>query len=257
MIDSLATSSLVTSPGALAFLILSALAAGLARGFSGFGAAMIFVPLASSVLGPQVAVPLLLVIDGVMTLGLIPNAVKNGEHRDILTMALGSAVSIPVGIYLLATLDPSVVRWAIVVAIAALLALLMSGWRYHGRPKPILTVLVGMVAGLFSGVAQIGGPPVVAYWLGGATPLLTVRANFILYFALSTVLSAIGYLWGGLITGQIFLLALITAPLYGVGVWIGCKMFGWASDRTFRHICYGMIGFAVIASMPILDSLLR
>ncbi|MDQ1197919.1 hypothetical protein [Agrobacterium sp. SORGH_AS 787] len=58
------------SSSALAFLVLVALSAGLARGFSGFGAALIFVPLASSVMGPQIAVPLLLVVDGVMTLGL-------------------------------------------------------------------------------------------------------------------------------------------------------------------------------------------
>ena len=52
------------------FLIAAALAAGLARGFSGFGAALIFVPLASAVVGPQVAVPLLLVVDGVMERGM-------------------------------------------------------------------------------------------------------------------------------------------------------------------------------------------
>ena len=37
--------------------------AGLARGFSGFGAAMIFVPVASAVLGPVVAMPVLLIAD--------------------------------------------------------------------------------------------------------------------------------------------------------------------------------------------------
>ena len=53
--------------GSLALLLAVTFAASLARGFSGFGAALIFIPLASALLGPKVAVPLLLVADGVMT----------------------------------------------------------------------------------------------------------------------------------------------------------------------------------------------
>lgn len=241
----------------LAFLIAAALAAGLARGFSGFGSALIFVPLASAVVGPQVAVPLLLVVDGVMTLGLIPGAVRRADRRDVLIMACGAVFGVPAGIYLLMNLDALILRWAIVAVVVLLLALLLSGWRYHGRPKAPLTVFVGLVAGLFSGVAQIGGPPVIAYWLGGAIPAVTVRANIILYFAISAVLSAVGYVWSGLITVQILILAAVVAPLYGLGVWLGSRMFGLASERTFRHICYMMIAFAALVSMPILDDFLR
>lgn len=239
------------------FLIAAALAAGLARGFSGFGAALIFVPLASAVVGPQVAVPLLLVVDGVMTVGLIPGAVRNADRRDVLTMTLGAVFGLPAGVYLLSNLDPPIIRWAIVVMVVILLALLMSGWRYHGRPKPLLTVFVGLLAGFFSGAAQIGGPPVVAYWLGGAIPTKTVRANIIFYFAISTVLSAVGYVWSGLITAPILGLALITAPLYGLGVWLGSRVFGLASEHIFRRICYVMIAVAAFISMPILDNVLR
>jgi len=197
-------------------LIIAAVAAGLARGFSGFGAALIFVPLASAVVPPQVAVPMLLVVDGVMTVGLIPAAARAADRRDVLTMALGALIGVPAGTVLLTSLDPLTIRWSIVVIVVVLLAVLTSGWRYHGRPRAPLTVMVGMVAGLFSGVAQIGGPPVVAYWLGGAIPAKVVRANIILYFAISTVLSAIGYIWGGLITLQVLGLALGAAPLYGL-----------------------------------------
>lgn len=236
-----------------AFLIAVALAAGLARGFSGFGAALIFVPVASSLIGPQVAVPLLLVVDGVMTVGLVPGAVR----REVVTMTVGAAVGVPLGVYLLTNLNPLTIRWSIVVLAGIMLALLVSGWRYHGRPRAPLTVLVGLVAGLFSGVAQVGGPPVVAYWLGGSASRGVVRANLVLYFAASTVLTAAGYIWGGLITAQVLILTLITAPLYGVGVWLGSKMFGKASEITFRRICYLMIAIAATASIPALDGVLR
>ncbi|MHA6641786.1 sulfite exporter TauE/SafE family protein [Mesorhizobium sp. A623] len=241
----------------LIFVLASALAAGLARGFSGFGAALVFVPLASAAIGPQVAVPLLVVVDGIMTLGLIPASFRLADRRNVVIMTLGAVIGVPVGIFLLTSLNPLTIRWAIVILVALLLALLVSGWRHHGRPKAPLTVLVGAVSGLFSGVAQVGGPPVVAYWLGGATPATVARANMILYFALSTVLTATGYFWSDLITAQVLSLAVVAAPLYGVGVWFGSKMFGIADEQVFRRICYLMIAFSAVFSMPILDGILH
>lgn len=113
------------------------------------------------------------------------------------------------------------------------------------------------MSGVFSGAAQIGGPPVIAYWLGGTLPMPVVRANVIMFFAISTVIAAVGYLFNGLITAQIIVLAAVIAPVYGLGAWLGSRMFGLASERTFRRICLTMIAAAAVISMPILDTWLR
>lgn len=237
----------------MATLAAIALAASLARGFSGFGAALIFVPLVSALLGPQIAVPLLLVTDGIMTAGMIPGAAKTADQRDVLTMALGALVGVPSGIWLLASLDPTTLRWAIVVLAGGMLIVLVSGWRYREHPTAPLTVLVGFASGICSGAAQIGGPPVVAYWLGGPRHASVVRANIILYFAISTVIAAVGYVLGGLITLQVLVLSAMIAPIYGAGTWVGSRMFGLASEQAFRRICLSMIAFATLVSMPIVD----
>lgn len=241
----------------LAYLALVALISGMARGFAGFGAAMIFVPLASAVIGPRTAVPILFLMDAVMALPLIPSAFRLGDRREVLTMSLGAMVGVPLGIAVLTGLDPIAFRWAIVVVVFSLLALLVSGWRYRGRPKPALTVGVGVVAGLFSGAAQVGGPPVVAYWLGGVIPARIVRANIIFYFAVATALSAVGYVWSGLITGTVMLPAAVIAPAYGLGLFLGSRVFGLADEAVFRRICFSMIAVATLLSMPLLDGVLR
>lgn len=245
------------SQGTVLFVLLVSLIAGLARGFSGFGAALIFVPLVSATIGPKIAAPLLLVADGVLTIGLIPAAWRLADQRNVLVMALGAIVGVPLGTYALATFDPLTIRWSIVAIVLLLLMLLMSGWRYHGRPKARLTIAVGAVSGIFSGAAQVGGPPVVAYWLGGAIPGSIVRANIILYFAVSTILTFASYLWSGLITFQIVALAVAVGPLYGLGLWLGTRMFGVASERAFRRLCFCLIAFSALASLPALDSVLR
>lgn len=243
------------STAQLAFIGLAAFLAGAAKGFSGFGAALIFVPLASAAVGPRLAVPILLVIDAVAGSGMIPGAWRLANRREVGVMALGAMVGVPLGTWVLAQTDPLLLRWLLVILVAALLALIMSGWRYHGKPATPLTVGVGAIAGIFSGAAQVGGPPVVVYWLGGAANHQVVRANIVLYFAVSTVFSAVSYFAGGLITMQVLTLSLIGAPAYGIGTWVGSSMFSRADASLFRRICYCLIAFAALAGLPLWDSL--
>src|SRR5690242_1521846 len=96
----------------LAFLLASAFVAATARGFSGFGAALIFLPLAATVVDPKIASPLLLITDAVLALGFIPHAWRTADKREVGLMGLGAAFGIPLGAYLLVRLDPVPVRWA-------------------------------------------------------------------------------------------------------------------------------------------------
>ena len=243
------------SAGTLILLAISAFLAALARGFSGFGSALIFVPLASTAIGPQAAAPLLLIIDGVAAAGLIPRAWRHADRRDAGTMSIGALVGIPLGAWILIKSDPLLIRWAIALFGTLLLALLMSGWRYRGRPTAAITVCVGAAAGLLGGAAQVGGPPVVAYWLSRPIPAETVRANIVLYFAITTVISGTAYLAGGLLTSSVVGLALVTGLIYGLGLYTGSRMFGLASDMTFRRICFVLIAVAIMLSLPVLDGI--
>ncbi|MGA1829527.1 sulfite exporter TauE/SafE family protein [Rhizobium wenxiniae] len=243
------------SVGELAFVFFAAMVAGLARGFSGFGGALIFVPLASAVTSPAIASALLLVIDGVMTLGMVPEGWRKANRREVFTMLAGAVVGVPAGTAVLSLLPSITLRWIISIVVLGLLIFLISGWRYHGRPKTWLTVGVGALAGLFGGAAQMSGPPIVAYWLGGAIERNVVRANLVLYFALGTIISATSYIVTGILTLEVLLIALVAGPGYGIGLTFGSRMFGIASETTFRRICFMLIGAAAIIGLPLLDGL--
>jgi uncharacterized membrane protein YfcA len=243
--------SFVQSPSTLVMLALIGFAAGLSRGFSGFGAALIFVPVAARLVGPQFASAILLVVDAPLAAPLIPSAWKFAARPAVALMAFGALVGIPLGTAVLAMADPLLLRWLIVILAAAMLVLLLSGWRYHGRPHASLTVAVGALAGLFGGIAQIGGPPVIAYWLGGAARADVARASIILFFAASTVIAIFAYLSGGLLTREVVQLSLVVAPGYGLGLWLGTKLFGQASDVTFRRVALALIALAIILGLPL------
>jgi uncharacterized membrane protein YfcA len=255
MIDRLGLAQYSTT--SLVILVVTAFVADLARGFSGFGSAMIFMPLASSVVGAQLASPLLLLIDFLTTLTLIPNAVQRADKRDVGIICIGALIGIPLGTMVLALADPLLVRWIIAMLIIALLLLLMSGWRFRGRPTIPLTMSVGFTGGFFGGLAQAGGPPVVLYWLRETAVAAVTRANIILFFAISDVLIVVSYFFGGLWTATVVGLAVVTGPLFGLGLWIGSKLFGVASDETFRRICYALIAVSAVIGLPLFDGLFR
>lgn len=238
-------------------LIAVTFVASLARGFSGFGSSLIFMPLASTVMSPRIAAPLLLIIDLVAAAPLIPNAWRHADRKAVGIMTLGGLIGIPLGTVALLYLDPLVTRWIISIFVIALLAMLVSGWRYRGEGTPAISALTGFTSGLCSGIAQSGGPPIVAYWLGRPIAGAIARANIILYFACSNVISAASYFAGGLLNAEALRLALIAGPIYALGLFLGTRMFGIASESLFRTVSFSLIALAAILGLPLLDGVLR
>ncbi len=234
-----------------------AFVSGTARGFSGFGSALIFMPLASSIAAPKLVAALLLIIDFVAAAPLLPNAWKQADRKATAVMVAGALIGVPVGTYFLTRLDPVTTRWIISGFVAALLVLLLSGWRYRGKEHASISVGIGGLAGFCSGLAQTGGPPIVGYWLGRPIPSVIARANILLFFGASDFFSAVAYAVSGLINSDAILLALVVGPVYAVGVWFGASLFGRASENMFRAICYALIAAAVIIGLPALDGVLR
>jgi uncharacterized protein len=234
-----------------ALLALAALAAGLSRGFSGFGAALIFVPAASALVGPKLAAAILVVIDPIFASFMIPAAFKIAERKSVALMFAGAMLGVPIGTAVLMHYPPLTLRWLIAIMATAMLALLASGWRYRGKPHEIATIVVGAISGLFTGIAQIGGPAVVCYWMGTGADPAKLRANIILFFAASSVLTVISYFWGGIMGAEVVKLSLIAGPAYGLGILGGNKMFPLASPAFFRNSSLVLIAFAVVMSLPV------
>ena len=230
---------------------------GTARGFSGFGSALIFMPLASSMAAPRLVAALLLIIDFVAVAPLIPNAWKHADRKATAVMVFGALIGVPIGTYFLSRLDPVTTRWIISAFVFALLLLLVSGWRYRGGDHAALSIGIGGLSGFCSGLAQTGGPPIVGYWLGRPISSVIARANILLFFGASDFFSAVSYATTGLITADSIKFSLMVGPVYAIGVAFGALLFGKAGERVFRSICYVLIAAAVVIGLPMLDGVLR
>jgi uncharacterized protein len=237
----------------VASLLIVAFIAGLARGFSGFGAALIFMPLAAKIIGPQLAAPVLLLTDFVMALPMLPSAFPLISRVEVLLLAAGALLSVPFGTYLLSALDPLALRWVIERLVMIMLVLLMSGWRYHGKPHWLASLGIGACSGLGSGIAQIGGPPVVAYLISSERGAARMRATVVVFFAILSLFAGATYAYSGLLTENAASYGLTSAPAYGMGLWLGAKCFGIASEEVFQRVCLFLIALAVITGLPMWD----
>jgi uncharacterized membrane protein YfcA len=251
------TCQFVEDPSILVPLLLTTAAAGLVRGFAGFGAGLIVMPVMSALIDPRLAAATFLVTDSVLTLPMIPSAVRTCSRPTVLPAAIGALAFAPIGAFLLVHADPLILRWGISVLILLMLGLLVSGWRYHGAPFWPASVSVGALAGFLGGVAQVSGPPVVTYWMAGPAPAGVIRANLISFFFIATIGSVISYVVGGLFTLEALTYILTLAPVFAIAVFVGTRAFRFAGERTFRMIAYGLIAVSALTSLPILDPFLR
>ena len=247
----------MTVDPSLIAVFAAALIAGLVRGFSGFGAALIFMPVASAAIDPKVAAAAFLIMDNVLALPLIFRAVSTCRWPTVLPAAAGAILTVPLGAAILAAADPVVLRWGLSGLVLVLLGLLASGLRYSGEPHPAASLAVGGTAGILSGVGQVSGPPMIAFWVAGPYAPAVIRANMIMFFAIVSIAAVLAYAWNGFFSGEVGQTIVIFAPVYAVALYIGARLFGRAPERYYRRIAYAIIALAAITSLPILDGVLR
>jgi len=231
--------------------------AGATRGFSGFGSALIYVPLISAIYDPRTAAVTFLLIDAATGIALLPTVWREADWREVLPLAVAAVVAGQFGSLILQYADPTALRWGITVVVLTVLAVLMSGWRYHGKPILIVTLAVGFVAGILGGAVQIVGPPIILYWLGSASVAAVVRANFTGFFALFAWALFITYLMRGLLSAPMIALGCILGPLQILSLSSGTRLFHLASATTYRRVAYTIILIGALVSMPVLDPLFR
>ncbi len=210
-------------------------------------------PVAAACFGPKMAAGILFVVDTILILPFVVRAVRIVDWREVLPLGLGAMLTVPAGALVLLYVDPIPLRWGLSLAIFASVGVLAVGWRYRGPTRIWLSALVGGVAGFLSGAAQIPGPPVLIYWLGREVVSATMRANAIVFFCFTTIVSGIAFLIGGIFTAEVMARSAALLPVYALGIFIGGRLFGLASEATYRRIAYASILFVALASLPVFD----
>lgn len=225
--------------------------AGFTRGFSGFGSAMILAPSLSLLFNPQPVIATIILLEITASVGLVPEAVKQTQWQAVLPLVLGAVVMVPVGAHFLAILEPLLTRRIIGGLILGFVLLLMSGKVHYSRVHVGLTAVVGGLSGFLTGLAGIGGPPVVLYEMSGENAAAANRANLIVFFAFTQLVALLFYWAGGILTPTVFHLFTTFVPVFALGLLLGRFCFKRVDETLFRRFVYGLLlmvgGLALVA----------
>lgn len=240
----------LATPG-LGWLILAIAVAGIVRGFTGFGTALVFVPVATVFIDPRQVIAVIALTGIASNAVVLPRAWRQGSRAEVGLLVGAALVTVPLGFALLDLLDRITVRWAIAGIATVLLAALVSGWRHERAISGPGLLAIGAAAGVVGGLTGLTGPVVILFYLSGQAVAQSVRANTILFLAALDVALLGNLLLRGEVTLALLALALILALPYATTSLIGQALFDPARERLYRWSAYGVIALAVVSGLPL------
>lgn len=221
--------------------VLATAIAGVMRGYSGFGTAVILAPVYSLLWGPRAGVPVMLLMELVVSVQLLPSALKEADRRVVLPLGGAAALATPLGAWILFTVDGDILRRFIGGFVLVFGLLLMSGWRYHGSRPLGLNIAIGTIAGLLKGSTGMSGPPVILYLLAGLEEAKRHRANLIMFFATIAIVSVIVPVLGGLVDLTALVRLAVVLPAMALTVPLGARLFHVVPVRLYRPFAMGVL----------------
>lgn len=224
-------------------------AGGFLRGFVGFGAALIAMPILSNVFGPKLAVAMSTVMGVPVLFQMLPDAIRYSERHIVLPICSSLFVAAPLGSSILITADPGLMKIAIAGLVVLMVAFLASGWKMPAGSRLSSLLMAGVASGLIQGSSGMGGPPVVAVALSRPGEPRMQRANVLALTTAVALSSLPPLLYYGLITRRALFLGLLMVPIYSAATALGNRYFSLGGARYFRTAALIVLGVVGVVSL--------
>ena len=218
-----------------AFFALAAFAGGFVSGFSGFAMGLVVSGAWLHIITPLQTAALIAGY-GLLTQGYGIVKLRHAFNwRTILPLALGSAVGIPVGVYLLTYISPLVLR-------AGVGAVLMT-YSAYSLLRPAIgpfaigtggDLAIGFANGILGGMTGLGGviSTISCQWRGWPKDVQRGVFQPVLFASFVVIDVSLGF--AGAFTPETVGLYAVGLPFLLAGLWGGFKLYGSIDDETFR-----------------------
>lgn len=212
--------------------------AGFVQGLTGFGSALVAIPLLSFILDIKTAVPLCMLNGLVITTYMAITLHRHLDKNKILPLLIGALPGIAVGVYLLKEVDGSAIRYAI--------GALLIGYSLYNmiiNPKPVNPgkgwgYLAGFLTGAIGAAFSAGGPPAIIYTTLTSWKKDEIKATLTGFFVASGTLTVIVHAISGITTLDTMKLFAETAPFVLIGTTIGSLVSGRINRQMYLQVIY-------------------
>ena len=225
-------------PAVLVPTLLITLLGGISKGAVGFGFPLVSVPLLSMVVGPKIAVPMLIpaVIVANLLL-LIRRPVGFAIVRRVLPILLTLVPTTMAGSVLLSTISPKVLSLIVGVVAIGFAASSLARIELVIPPRSELpaSLAIGAMAGLLNGSTGIPGPMLVSYLAGLKLEKWAFVYGITVLFMVGNTVQFFSYVQLGLFGGGLLLFSLALIPAALAGQQIGFQIHDRLDREKFRR----------------------
>jgi hypothetical protein len=198
------------------------LLAAFCQSLTGFGFALILVPLLSLIWDVRTAVAFSLTLSVLINIPLLALARHYVDGRMVLVLLAGSLLGLPLGLRLLIMLDPHVLKLliGIVVVLSAVLLQRGPGATFRTPRTRLSALFMGALSGALGTSTSMSGPPVILFLMAQDMGKRKLRGTLLAYFvplnlAAIALMGAAGTvpahsLWGWIAPLPALLLGLVT-----------------------------------------------
>ena len=215
--------------------------AGFVRGITGFGGSMLMAPALSLLIGAVPTVVTALLLETAAALVMFRDALPKINKRVLLYLTLPACFTVPIGGYLLVTLDPLIARKTISAVVAVFSLVLLGGLRYSGPHRPATSLMLGSIVGVLLGATSVGAPPVILYLMSGPDPQAVTRANLTVFVTAISAIGLVMLLVAGAFTTRLTVSAFLLCIPYLAATWLGGTLFARMSDGGVRRLALGFM----------------
>ncbi len=203
---------------------------------TGFGFALVAVPLTIELLGAQTSAPLIAVTALTSEAIMIFRYRHSINVRALARLSIASVIGIPIGVVLLQAADERLMM--------ALLGLLVAGYAIYALlnlhlpqiQHPRWAYGFGFVSGLLSGAYNVGGPPVVIYGNCRRWEPLEFKSNLQGFFLVNSLTIIITHVLAQHYTSLVWQNYLAALPGLGLGLLAGFTFDRYIDPVLFRKI---------------------
>jgi uncharacterized membrane protein YfcA len=203
---------------------------------TGFGLALVSMPLLVPILGIQTAAPL------VAFFGLIAEAILLAYYRSafnlrvVWRLILASLFGIPLGVWALGNVDEAVVLTVLGLIVGGYALYALLNLHLPAISQPIWAYGAGFLAGVLSGAYNTGGPPVIVYGNARQWPAAEFKSNLQGFFLFNTMVVMGTHIVAGNYTSDVWRASLVALPAVAAGIAAGILLSKRLSAPLFRKI---------------------
>jgi uncharacterized membrane protein YfcA len=214
------------------------------QGITGFGFALIAVPLLSLFIPELRNITPIIVIYSFLTNIIIVYKTKQYiDLKKILPLIIFGILATPLGTYILLYVKVNTLK-IIVGAIITITALAMlKNFKINIKNQNISYGIVGLLSGFLNGSTGLSGPPVVLFLTNQNTDKDVFRANLTLYGIATNIFAIILFISEGIINTSVLNFAGVYLPALIIGTFLGIKVSSKINEIFFKILTIYLISF--------------